>query len=70
MPRPSPRGTAWTSRFASASTKALALDEELRATLPALLSPLDVPAEDPEWRALDPRQRRGRTIAAIKQLLA
>jgi class 3 adenylate cyclase/tetratricopeptide (TPR) repeat protein len=51
------------------TARAAALDEGLRATLPALLSLLDVPAEDPEWRALDPRQRRGRTMGAIRQLL-
>lgn len=51
------------------TARILALDEELRAALPALLSLLDVPAEDPEWRALDPRQRRGRTMGAIRQLL-
>ena len=51
------------------ATRVLALDEELVATLPALLFLLDVPVDDPEWRALDPRQRRGRTMGAIKRLL-
>jgi class 3 adenylate cyclase/tetratricopeptide (TPR) repeat protein/transcriptional regulator with XRE-family HTH domain len=49
--------------------KLLALDETLRPTVPALLMLLDVPVEDPQWQALDPRQRRQRTLDAIKRLL-
>ncbi len=49
--------------------KVLDLDEALRRTVPALLSLLDVPTEDAAWHALDPPQRRQRTVAAIKQLL-
>jgi len=36
----------------------LTLDESLKPTLPALLALLDVPVDDPSWRALDPGQRR------------
>jgi class 3 adenylate cyclase/predicted ATPase len=49
--------------------KLLALDETLSPTLPAFLMLLDVPVEDPQWQALDPRQRRQRTLDAIKRLL-
>ncbi len=49
--------------------KLLALDEALRPTLPALLTLLDVPAEDREWQALDPPQRRQQTLDALKRLL-
>jgi class 3 adenylate cyclase/predicted ATPase len=49
--------------------KLLTLDEALKPALPAFLALLDVPAEDPAWRALDPSQRRGRTLDAIKRLL-
>jgi len=49
--------------------KLLALDESLRSSLPAFLGLLDVPVEDPHWQALDPPQRRQRTLEAIKLLL-
>jgi class 3 adenylate cyclase/tetratricopeptide (TPR) repeat protein len=49
--------------------KLLTLDEALRPTLPALLTLLDVPVEDDEWQALDPPQRRQRTLDALKRLL-
>jgi class 3 adenylate cyclase/predicted ATPase len=49
--------------------KLLALDEALRPTLPAFLGLLDVPVDDPEWHALDPSQRRLRTLEATKRLL-
>jgi len=49
--------------------KLLTLDEALKPALPALLVLLDLPVEDPAWHALDPSQRRGRTLAAIKRLL-
>ncbi|MBI3990005.1 MAG: AAA family ATPase, partial [candidate division NC10 bacterium] len=49
--------------------KLLTLDEALRPTLPALLALLEVPVEDPEWQALDPLQRRQRTLDAVKRLL-
>jgi class 3 adenylate cyclase/tetratricopeptide (TPR) repeat protein len=49
--------------------KLLNLDEGLRPTLPALLSLLDVPVEDPAWELLDPAQRRRQTLDALKRLL-
>ena len=39
------------------SGKLLTLDESLRPALPALLALLDVPVEDTQWQAIDPRQR-------------
>ena len=47
----------------------LDLEESLVATLPAFLAVLDVPVEDPAWQALDPNQRRRRTLDAIRRLL-
>jgi class 3 adenylate cyclase/tetratricopeptide (TPR) repeat protein len=49
--------------------KMLTLDEALRPALPALLALLDVSGEDAEWRALDPRQRRQRTLQALRHLI-
>jgi tetratricopeptide (TPR) repeat protein len=49
--------------------KLLTLDEALRPALPALLALLDIQADDPAWRALDPPQRRQRTLDAVKRLL-
>src|SRR5262249_11501235 len=49
--------------------KVLDLDRALEPTLPALLGLLDVPADDPAWDALDPPQRRQRTLEAVKRLL-
>jgi class 3 adenylate cyclase/tetratricopeptide (TPR) repeat protein len=50
--------------------KLLALDERLRPALPAFLSLLDVPVDDDAtWSALDPPQRRQRTLEALKRLL-
>jgi class 3 adenylate cyclase/predicted ATPase len=49
--------------------KLLALDEALKPILPALLGLLDISADDPHWHALDPLQRRQRTLEAIKLLL-
>jgi class 3 adenylate cyclase/tetratricopeptide (TPR) repeat protein len=49
--------------------KLLTLDEALRPTLPAFLSLLDVPTDDAAWDALDPPQRRQRTLDACKRLL-
>jgi predicted ATPase len=46
-----------------------ALGAALEPIQPALLCLLEVSVEDPAWSALDPRQRRQRTIDAIKQLL-
>src|SRR4051794_12059982 len=49
--------------------KLLTLDAALGPTLPAFLSLLDVPIDDPAWAALDPPQRRQRTLDALKRLL-
>jgi class 3 adenylate cyclase/tetratricopeptide (TPR) repeat protein len=49
--------------------KLLTLDRALEGGLPALLSLLDVPADDPQWAALDPSQRRRRMLEAVKRLL-
>jgi class 3 adenylate cyclase len=49
--------------------KLFTLDAALGPTLPAFLTLLDVPVEDPLWQALDPPQRRQRTLEAIKRLL-
>jgi class 3 adenylate cyclase/tetratricopeptide (TPR) repeat protein len=49
--------------------KVLSLDRALEPSLPALLSLLDVPVEDPEWQRLDPPQRRQRTLDGVKRML-
>ena len=49
--------------------KLLTLDRSLEPILPALLALLDVPVEDAQWEALDPAQRRQRTLDAVKHLL-
>src|SRR5262244_3717517 len=49
--------------------KLLTLDRALEPTLPAVLVLLDVPADDDAWQALDPAQRRQRTLDAIRRLL-
>jgi class 3 adenylate cyclase/tetratricopeptide (TPR) repeat protein len=49
--------------------KLFALDRVLEPTLPALLTLLDVPVDDPAWGALDPSQRRQRTLDAVRRLL-
>ena len=49
--------------------KLLILDRTLEPTLPALLALLAVPVEDAQWQALDPPQRRQRTLEAVKRLL-
>src|SRR5216684_8691161 len=49
--------------------KLLTLDEALKPTLAALLALLDVPADDAAWQALDPAERRQRTLDAVKRLL-
>jgi class 3 adenylate cyclase/tetratricopeptide (TPR) repeat protein len=49
--------------------KLLTLDRTLEPILPALLALLDVPVEDAHWQALDPAQRRQRTLEAVKHLL-
>jgi AAA ATPase domain/Adenylate and Guanylate cyclase catalytic domain len=47
----------------------LSLDAALTPLVPAILTLLDVPVEDPQWQALDPPQRRQQTFQAIKQLV-
>ncbi len=49
--------------------KVLVLDEALKPILPALLALLDLPVEDAAWHALDPPQRRRRTLDGLKALL-
>jgi class 3 adenylate cyclase/tetratricopeptide (TPR) repeat protein len=49
--------------------KVLMLDEALRPDLAPFLALLDVPVEDAAWQALDPPQRRQRTLDACKRLL-
>jgi class 3 adenylate cyclase/tetratricopeptide (TPR) repeat protein len=49
--------------------KLITLDAALGPTLPAFLPLLDIPIEDAQWQALDPSQRRQRTLDAIKRLL-
>jgi class 3 adenylate cyclase/tetratricopeptide (TPR) repeat protein len=48
--------------------KLLALDQALEPTLPAFLALLDLPVDDAQWQALDPPQRRQRTLDACKRL--
>jgi class 3 adenylate cyclase/tetratricopeptide (TPR) repeat protein len=49
--------------------KLLMLDEALMPLLPVLLALLDIPVDDPQWRNLDPPQRRQQTLEAVKRLL-
>jgi class 3 adenylate cyclase len=49
--------------------KLLTLDETLRPTLPAFLTLLDVPTDDPEWPGPDSPLRRQRILDALKRLL-
>ncbi len=49
--------------------KLLTLDRALEPTIPVFLSLLGVAHGDPQWQALDPQQRRERTLDAIRRLL-
>ena len=49
--------------------KILSLDRALEPGLPAFLTLLDVPVDDPQWQTLDPPTRRQRTLDALKRLL-
>jgi predicted ATPase len=49
--------------------KLCTLDPALEPTLPAVLALLDVPVDDHAWQALEPPQRRQRTLDALKRLL-
>jgi class 3 adenylate cyclase/tetratricopeptide (TPR) repeat protein len=51
------------------TSRLLRLDAGLGPMLPAIRSLLDVPVEDPAWHALEPPQRRQRTLDACKHLL-
>ncbi len=51
------------------TARILALDRGLAPALPALLALLDAAGEDPQWQALDPAERRQRTLNAVKRLL-
>jgi DNA-binding NtrC family response regulator/tetratricopeptide (TPR) repeat protein len=51
------------------SQKILQQGSRLEPHLPALLALLGVSSEDPLWRALEPPQRRQRTIDAVKHVL-
>jgi class 3 adenylate cyclase/tetratricopeptide (TPR) repeat protein len=47
----------------------LALDESLRATLPAFEALLEIAVEDGDWGRLDAATRQRRTVEAVKSLL-
>src|SRR5262249_45069905 len=49
--------------------KLLTLDPGLQPLLPPLLALLDLSVDDPAWSALDPPQRRARTLDVLKRLL-
>jgi class 3 adenylate cyclase/tetratricopeptide (TPR) repeat protein len=49
--------------------KLLTLDPALGTAIPAVLSLLDVPVNEPAWQGLDPSQRRRETLDAVKRLL-
>jgi len=49
--------------------KLLDLDQALEPVLPALFALLDVPVDDERWQWLEPRERRQRTLEAIKRLV-
>ena len=49
--------------------KLLTLDRTLEPLVTPLLALLDVPVDDVAWGALDPPQRRRRTLDAVKRLL-
>jgi tetratricopeptide (TPR) repeat protein len=49
--------------------RVLALDRSLEPVLSPLLALLDLTVDDSRWEALDPPQRRQRTLEAVKRLL-
>ena len=49
--------------------KLVTLDDSLRSTISVFLSLLDVPADDADGQEADPRERRRRTLDALKRLL-
>ena len=50
------------------TSRLLTLNPALQATLPTVCALLEVPIEDPLWPALDPHQRRQRTLEALTDL--
>jgi class 3 adenylate cyclase/tetratricopeptide (TPR) repeat protein len=50
------------------TAKVLALDPALATSMPALLALLDAAGADAEWDALDPPERRQRTLAALRRI--
>jgi tetratricopeptide (TPR) repeat protein len=54
---------------AAAGAVAAAVGDALRPALPALLTVLDLPVEDPGWLALDPSVRRDRALESVGTLL-
>jgi class 3 adenylate cyclase/tetratricopeptide (TPR) repeat protein len=48
--------------------KLLTLDRTLESARPSLLMLLDVPFDDAGWHSLDPRERRDRTLEALRAL--
>ena len=59
----------WRAVREKVTGKLLTLDRALETALPAFFALLDVPIEGDPWQALDPRQRRERTLDAVKRLL-
>jgi predicted ATPase/class 3 adenylate cyclase len=51
------------------TSKLMSLDQALLSTLPALLTLLGLPPDDPQSSTSDPPQRRQRTLEAVKRLL-
>ena len=56
-------------RQARAATRLAALDPSLGTAPAPILALLELPVEDAAWTALDPPQRRQRTLDALRQLL-
>jgi predicted ATPase/class 3 adenylate cyclase len=49
--------------------KLLTLDASLQSLVPAFLTLLEAPSEDAGWEALDPGQRRRRTVDGLRRML-
>jgi class 3 adenylate cyclase/tetratricopeptide (TPR) repeat protein len=50
------------------TAKVLGLDPALASSMPALLALLDVSSDDAGWEALDPPERRQRTLDALRRI--
>ena len=50
------------------TAKVLSLDPALATSMPALLALLDVAGADADWEALDPPERRQRTVEALRRV--